>query len=60
MWLWSLPTFLVGVVVAVRARLTGPVAQTRRLARGTTAIADREVVTVEGTVRVHPLTIGRR
>jgi hypothetical protein len=58
MWLWSLPTFIVGVLVgcvrgirAVHARLTGPVARTRRLARGTTAIVDREVVTVEGTVR---------
>ena len=56
--MWSLPRLLVAVVIgcwsmirAVHARVTGPMARARRLARGTTEIADREVVTIEGTVR---------
>ena len=56
MWMWwSLPALLVAVLiglrragVAVHARITGPVARARRLARGTTAITDGEVVTIEG------------
>jgi hypothetical protein len=50
---WSVPALLVVVLVglwrtirAVHDRVTGPVARApaRRLARGTIAIADREVV----------------
>jgi hypothetical protein len=56
--MWSLPRLIVAVVVgcwsmirAVHARVTGPMARARRLARGTTEIADREVVIIEGKVR---------
>jgi len=58
LWMWTLPGFLIGMLIgiwrmirAVHRRLTGPVARARRLAGGTTPIADREIVTVEGTVR---------
>ena len=54
MWAFNLiVAVLVGcgrLIRAVRGRLDGPVARARRLARVTTVIADRELVTVEGTV----------
>jgi hypothetical protein len=54
MWAFNLiVVVLVGcwrMIRAVRGRLDGPVARAKRLARVTTVIADRELVTVEGTV----------